>query len=73
MQTFIKGLLHYVSMVNWKYIMVGIGLLALGLYLYLPYNLIFGAGSYLDNMDTLFYEGGLYLFGFVTICVGIGK
>jgi hypothetical protein len=60
-------------MVNWKYIISGIIIMVIAYELHIPYNLIFGSGAYLRNNSTFLVEIVMFLVGFITIIIGVGK
>ena len=62
-----------IYMVNWKYVVVGIIIMIIAYKLYLPYNFIFGAGEYSKHTYTFYLEIIMFILGFITIVVGIGK
>jgi len=60
-------------MANWKYILSGIIIMVVAYKLNIPYNLIFGEGEYLKHVYTFYIEIVMFILGFITIVIGIGK
>jgi len=60
-------------MANWKYIVIGIIVMVVAYKLHIPYNFIFGSGEYSKHVYTFWLEIIMFILGFITIVVGIGK